>query len=588
MFDEYARLFAAKIGAGHTSTDAAVPVADAYLDRKPRRRGKRKTTSIDRDAVFWYSTFLRTLPAEAWHTEPLAPALARYMGQEVVSIVHRRRYRPRPVSLSMPIGTEMSKTGLRIPLIILSVAVAIALSACIGGGGSRMVVSGTRLPPDEFPALPLQQPVHAAQSPIVELQGSLHVGADVAPSAGQVAPAATHNGIAVSFGQVRDGVGGDEVSAYLNFGYDEESGASYLSRFFVRPIVRLAEGTSDEYADYAIRVVQLVNAALPRESRLLFGSDPAPPLIALEDVPTGEIFINFVPREDWNVEFSVEDEIGIAIPSPVVHSFDPDTGKPIFALGASQIWIDPSGIPRGQFERGIVAVTAHELIHAIGMLLHTDSTRFPNSIMSAGSYGSETGHLLTPTDREALLAVYSGLELQASPDQTVENLGPWDDISVHIRGSFDAPDGPVSFGVASRNGLAQPWAFGPTPSTDLADNPILSGTASWSGRLLGFTPTVEVIAGTADLAMDLGTLNGQLEFANLESWAPNAAPGQSGSGTIWGDGDLQYTVGVRGNTFVQNGGDEGTVTGAFFGSAHEAMGGVVERVDLAAGFGGSR
>ena len=294
MFDEYARLFAAKIGAGHTSTDAAVPVADAYLARKPRRRGKRKTTSIDRDAVFWYSAFLRTLPTEAWHTEPLAPALARYMGQEVVSIVHRRRYRPRPVSLSMPIGTEMSKTGLRIPLIILSVAVAIALSACIGGGGSRMVVSGTRLSPDEFPALPLQQPVHAAQSPIVELQGSLHVGADVAPSAGQVAPAATHNGIAVSFGQVRDGVGGDEVSAYLNFGYDEESGASYLSRFFVRPIVRLAEGTSDEYADYAIRVVQLVNAALPRESRLLFGSDPAPPLIALEDVPTGEIFINFV------------------------------------------------------------------------------------------------------------------------------------------------------------------------------------------------------------------------------------------------------------------------------------------------------
>ena len=311
-------------------------------------------------------------------------------------------------------------------------------------------------------------------------------------------------------------------------------------------------------------------------------------LIALEDVPTGEIFINFVPREDWNVEFSVEDEIGITIPSPVVHSFDPDTGKPIFALGASQIWIDPSGIPRGQFERGIVAVTAHELIHAIGMLLHTDSTRFPNSIMSAGSYSSETGHLLTPTDREALLAVYSGLELQASPDQIVENLGPWDDISVHIRGSFDAPDGPVSFGVASRNGLAQPWAFGPTPSTDLADNPILSGTASWSGRLLGFTPTVEVIAGTADLAMDLGTLNGQLEFANLESWAPNAAPGQIGSGTIWGDGDLQYTVGVRGNTFVQNGGDEGTVTGAFFGSAQEAMGGVVERVDLTAGFGGSR
>ena len=106
--------------------------------------------------------------------------------------------------------------------------------------------------------------------------------------------------------------------------------------------------------------------------------------------------------------------------------------------------------------------------------------------------------------------------------------------------------------------------------------------------LLGFTPTAKVVGATADLAIDLRTLNGQLAFTNLEAWATNAPPGPVGSGTLWGDGDLRYTVGVRGSTFVQSGGDEGTVTGAFFGSSHEAMGGVVERGDLTAGFGGVR
>ena len=123
---------------------------------------------------------------------------------------------------------------------------------------------------------------------------------------------------------------------------------------------------------------------------------------------------------------------------------------------------------------------------------------------------------------------------------------------------------------------------------ELADNPVLSETVRWTGRLLGLTPTGKAVGATADLGVDLQTLNGQLAFTNLEAWAANAAPGPAGSGTLWGDGDLHYTVAVRGNTFVQSGGDEGTVTGALFGSSHEAMGGVVERTDLTAGFGGER
>ena len=82
-------------------------------------------------------------------------------------------------------------------------------------------------------------------------------------------------------------------------------------------------------------------------------------------------------------------------------------------------------------------------------------------------------------------------------------------------------------------------------------------------------------------------------------------------GGIWGDGDLRYAIRAddRGNSFrradaefetmelpgtdyghayVWTGEDLGTVTGAFFGLDHEGMGGVLERHDLSAAFGGRR
>jgi hypothetical protein len=82
---DYTPLFASNVQAGHSATDAAVIVAEAYLDGKPRKRGKHKITRVERDTAFWSSVFLSTLPAEAWHMEPLVLALARYVGQNHVS-----------------------------------------------------------------------------------------------------------------------------------------------------------------------------------------------------------------------------------------------------------------------------------------------------------------------------------------------------------------------------------------------------------------------------------------------------------------------------------------------------------------------
>ena len=167
-------------------------------------------------------------------------------------------------------------------------------------------------------------------------------------------------------------------------------------------------------------------------------------------------------------------------------------------------------------------------------------------------------------------------------------LGDWADTSLHVRGSLDIEGGEISFGAALRNGLSQPWATGPSPEVALEETTALSGSVSWSGRLLGITPDAETVAGAADLSVDLATMLGTAEFTGLEYWAADAAPGAVGIGTAWHDGDLRYAIEVRGNTFVQTGGDGGTVTGAFFGPAHEGMGGVLERTDLSAGFGGKR
>ena len=120
------------------------------------------------------------------------------------------------------------------------------------------------------------------------------------------------------------------------------------------------------------------------------------------------------------------------------------------------------------------------------------------------------------------------------------------------------------------------------------DNETLSGSATWNGALLGVTSSSDTVAGDASLSVNLASLDGRIDFTGLEKWEVNEAPGAAGSGSTWGDGDLGYTIRVRGNTFIQTGGDDGKVTGAFFGAAHEAMGGVLERADLAAGFGGKR
>ena len=470
-------------------------------------------------------------------------------------------------------------------------------------------------PPALSPAVPLPP------APVVAYEGRLHVGAGVAPDAGQLAAAGAHGSTAVSYGWLQDGVGAEEVVAYLREHADvgEFKPDAGLLTFRGPPTVRLAEGTPDEMADFVMRAVRLLNANLPPDRRIRFGSEQAPALQHLSDVPDGQIFVDFAPWEDWNDPTASSRDAVVALAQwgwrTVV---DAATGERLeIGLRAGRIWVDRDAIltawvrdtTSGQWEetvlsrrvdddenlekwysdQAVVAVVIHELLHTLGMGDHLDPDRFPYSIMTNDriDYDGVTGHILYPLDREALLAAYSVLGPGVLPEDLADELGAWEDTSLHLRGEIDAPHD-TAFGVAVRNGLARPWAGGQMPETDLAGNRRLSGTVSWTGRLLGFTPGLQAVGGAADLSVELPTLDGQLDFSGLEHWPANTAPGQVGSGGQWGDGDLQYVLAVRGNTFEHTGGDAGAVTGAFFGHHHEAMGGVLERPDLTAAFGGTR
>ena len=477
---------------------------------------------------------------------------------------------------------------MRIPLTCLGLSAALALAACFHQRDEPSV--------QDTPDLPLQTPLQAGQAPVVALGDTVHVGADVAPPADALTEAALHGNARVSHGSLQDGVGAAELIAYLEAdsslpptGEEDTTPADTileipLLRFSIDPpTVRVADGTPPELVDETVRAVQAINAALPQDWQLGFSPDPA----AAGDLEPadGEILITFAPQENWLTDAVPPDgeDIGLAEPVfPTVPPGDPAVPVRLEYVGG-RVWVDHTRTA-GRERLGVIA---HELIHLLGRN-HVDPARFPGTIMVDGGSEELSEHILHPLDREVLLAAYGHLEPGSMPGDIATELGDWADTSLHVRGAVDLEEGEIAFGAALRNGLVQPWASGPSPRAALADNAELSGSVSWSGRLLGLTPDAEAVAGAAALSVDLATMVGAADFMELEHWAADMAPGDTGTGVMWHDGELRYTIEVRGNTFVQTGGDAGTVTGAFFGPAHEGMGGVLERDDLSAGFGGNR
>lgn len=468
--------------------------------------------------------------------------------------------------------------------VILIVA---SLHGCGGGGGGGGTVAPLPPPPVVMPAPPpappvvmtkaaLEPSVKAAQAPLFGFDGSLQIGTGLVPPAEEPQKMGERNGVEVSQGSVRDGSVVADVIEYLRPRaiHPDVTG---LATFPNPPTVHVVEGTSEKYTGYVVRAVQIINTALPRDARLSFGDAPAPDPVSVENVPRGGIYIEFIPQSQWPEEDDLDQSAVGNTKSQIF--YNPRTQRnEVVEAGSSHILID-SGEVRFFSEEKTIYVIVHELLHTLGFSGHTDPERFPDATLNPKIPQNLPPFLLSKIDREALLAAYDRFRPGALPEEiSAENLGPWDETSLHVRGDLGIPGGEISFGVAFRNGLAQPWTSGPEPPMDLAQNTGLSGTATWSGALLGVTPSGQVVVGDSSLDVNLVNLDGQLDFTDM----------QLGGGGMWEVGDLGYSIEVRGNTFNCTGGDAGVVTGAFFGARHEGMGGVLERSDLSAGFGGKR
>ncbi len=135
-------------------------------------------------------------------------------------------------------------------------------------------------------------------------------------------------------------------------------------------------------------------------------------------------------------------------------------------------------------------------------------------------------------------------------------------------------------------------AFGTRPAIPLADNTELpaSGKAVWNGSLVGVDlgrKRLPPVTGDAELQVDLGTLDGTVQFSNLRVHLGNIR--EKTRANPFRQTRLSYEIDVTGNNF---GDTAGKVTGGFFGPAHQEMAGVVNdtrpEVNLLGGFGGIR
>ena len=408
------------------------------------------------------------------------------------------------------------------------------------------------------------------------------------------------------------------------------------------PVVRFVEGTTPEARAHGMRILDIFNAWLPYEKHVTVGDDLDTPTSKIWNLVLyeahenyGEIYVSISPDDPDSYNAGRGGPHGIFVGKRV----SPDN----WGLTSKE-----EAVYSDQFTQKTVL---HELFHAMGFTgertclalgdactdshRHVPVSKFPESTLSYRSFWQEV-HGLSQIDGEALQTIYAVLHdslptyvdvlrglpnpdpnyiaftqkhtpgaLIAYNDDTAPlSLGPWDDAVVRYAGSLnrDWPDSSLnplgrvlnrrpyvqpSFGVDWRNGMARPWANGEIAYGTFA-NSGLSGSATWNGELVGFTPDKEAVHGYTAIKVDLAALNGHAVFDALEHWEAGAPPGSTGTGTKWGDGDLHYSIKLNGNYLRSTAGDEGYVSGRFVGGRHEGVVGILEHPDLAAGWGALR
>lgn len=467
---------------------------------------------------------------------------------------------------------------LRSEFVLLLAIGIVVLAGCGGGGGSATTESSSQGPLVSTPSSQ-QCPSGQTGNP---------------PDCVTPPPPEPFDEIETSWRRSDDGEPVNRVAEYLRVhasGGPWQAGPDYswthppgLVRFAEPPMVRVARGASLRERAITAYAVALINRALPYDHHLIIGAD-APAGVAgewqqgLPGIPDGQLFVEFIrtppeggrPGSEALAHQSVEN----------VYDAHQDRWEKK-RLRASSVEMDREFFG-GRPDHDVVSVLVHEMLHSLGLQGHVDAPAFEDSNMYNAWFRLDGS--LPSIDAAGLQALYTRLGEETEPeDLSALSLGAWSQETVHLSGELDN----VAFGVRHGNGVSMPWTSGVEPTRAIGDNNSLSGTATWNGDLLGFTPALEVVGGNAELSVNLGTLDGRADFTELQSWVAGAVPGAVGTGSQWSTGRLGYTITVGGNYLRSTGGDDGTVNGQFYGTGHEGVAGSLERDDLTAAFGATR
>ncbi len=406
--------------------------------------------------------------------------------------------------------------------------------------------------------------LRATQAPVLKSTDRLQLGSVREPALDSLEEIIRHDDAVLYRGDIQDGINATTLQSYLS---DDarDSGSSVILLFSEPPTVKIQKGATPEQIRETAHAVQLLNAWLPHDWKI--GLDLRPTEHEDGRPDNGDIVVEFADRATW--------------PQP---GYNNTLGKARkwfsgATVYSAEVWVD--------YDRSggnTLTVLVHELLHALGRG-HVSKSTYPETTMHETVNGVN-GYILHPLDQDALMAVYGVLGKLTYSSNLATEFGEWADTSSHLVALL--PDHDVHFGASTRNGFAQAWAAGPPPLYPLADNPALEGLASWNGRLVGYTPEAEGVAGAMNMSVDLVTMIGGLGFTSMEKWATGTDIGEIGTGDIWNTGALNYDVRVSENHFLRIGGDDGELTGTFFGDTHDAVGGTLYRSDLTASFGGTQ
>lgn len=437
------------------------------------------------------------------------------------------------------------------------------------------------------------------RTPVFSFGSTTHLGASGGASAAGLVSVGQRNDIRLREGRIRDGSSASDVVDWLTQITHPE--VPVLNTFAEPPTVHVVEGSGAAFAAATLKTVAIINSVLPYERQLLFSEDRVPSPRTADQVPDGRIYVELSPASSWDP--SIPPSVGVTDQKDT-------TGrvvKPERAILASYVLIDADTTFEGRKEfpadeRKLLIALTHEILHTIGIWGHAgedqfrgEEGRFDGSVLTGSFNLNVPRFILAEIDKDGLHAAFTlfekkvfgedaqcGSDFPCGAQVTPESLGAWATDSFHLRGEADVTGGTLAFGVSTRNGLAQAWASGPTPSGSLRDGSLDAAAATWEGVIVGYTRSERSVSGDASLKVRFDDLaSGLLRFSGL-AYDDNSP---------WEDGELDYTVRVEKNAFGNQdvpGADAGDVTGAFFGRSHEGMGGTLRRQDLTAAFGGTR